>query len=833
MTLCATTKSPKLGAEVTGPDHEMTATAHVAAPLPSPPWGSDLRHRLVLAALVAAGNYGCALLGYTFMIRPAGVSMVWPGSGFVLALLLLVDARRWPAVLLGAITGNVAADLQHGASVGLALGGGAVNALESLVAAALLVRFLGRGIAFNTLREVGGLIVGAAVFSNAATALLGAVVLTDWTHGSFWRGWFVWWTGDGMGMLIVAPAILTWAHLARSRPRLRPWAGFQIALMLAATVLMARAALSQYPYVAFPLLLWSAVRFGPTGAATGTLILTGITEWHAAQGAGPFAAGARLDQMLQTYVYLALASLSSLVPASILAERRLAERRLRESELRFRQMAEHINEAFFVVDLGTGEILYASPTWAAIWGRPMVDAYDRTVWDEAIHPDDRAALAASQAAVARGEPSTTVFRILRPDGSTRWVRGRAFPVRNESGAVYRLVGVSEDITQLRKTEERFVQAQKMEAVGRLAGGIAHDFNNLLTAIIGSSELLLEDSSAHDRRREDLEEIKKAGQRAAALTRQLLAFSRQQVLEPRVLDLNALIADLEKMLRRLIGEDVQLRTALAPGLGAVRADPGQLEQVIMNLTVNARDAMPRGGKVTIETANANLDDVYAAAHTPVAAGPYVMLAVSDTGTGMTPDVKAHLFEPFFTTKEQGKGTGLGLATVYGIVKQSDGYVWVYSEPGQGTTFKIYLPRVAPDVARTSSQPESPVASRGSETILVAEDEDAVRRLTRRVLETQGYTVLAAANGPDALRLAHTHPGPIHLLLTDVVMPNMSGRELAELVVSARPETKVLYLSGYTDDAVIRHGVLEPGIAFLQKPFTLQSLAHKLREVLDAG
>ena len=789
------------------------------------PW-SNLGRRLVLLGLIAAGNYGCALLGYTFMIRPAGISMVWPGSGFVLALLLLLDVRDWPAALLGAMAGNVAADLQHGASLGLALSGGAANALEGLVAAALLVRLVGRGIGLTTLREVGALIVGAAVLSNALTALLGAVVLTHWTHGSFWTGWFIWWTGDGMGMLVVAPAILTWAHLARSRPQLQPWAGVQIALMLAATAVLARAALFQYPYLAFPLLLWSAVRFGPTGAATATLILTVITEWNAALGAGPFATAARMDQIVQTYVYLALAGLSSLVPASLLAEQRLAERR-------FRQMAEHINEAFFVVELGTGEILYASPTWAVIWGRPMAEAYDRNIWYQAIHPEDRAAVAASQAAVARGEASTTVFRIRRPDGATRWVRGRAFPVRDESGAVYRLVGVSEDITQLRQTEERFVQAQKMEAVGRLAGGIAHDFNNLLTAIIGSSELLLEGLSAHDQRREDLEEIRKAGQRAAGLTRQLLAFSRQQVLEPRVLDLNELIVDLEKMLRRLIGEDVDLRTVLAPELGAVRADPGQLEQVIMNLTVNARDAMPLGGKVTIETANADLDETYAAAHAPVVSGPYVMLAVSDTGTGMTPDVKAHLFEPFFTTKEQGKGTGLGLATVYGIVKQSEGYVWVYSELGQGTTFKIYLPRAAQDVTSSPPKAASPSSTRGSETVLVAEDEEAVRKLTRRVLEAQGYTVLAAADGPEALRLAHTHAGPIHLLLTDVVMPSMSGRELAELVVSTRRETKVLYLSGYTDDAVIRHGVLEPGVAFLQKPFTPQTLARKLREVLDGG
>jgi PAS domain S-box-containing protein len=390
-----------------------------------------------------------------------------------------------------------------------------------------------------------------------------------------------------------------------------------------------------------------------------------------------------------------------------------------------------------------------------------------------------------------------------------------------------------DITDRRSLESQLLQAQKMEAVGQLAGGIAHDFNNLLTAIFGSSDLLLGDLSADDRRRADVEDIKKAAERAAALTRQLLAFSRQQVLAPQVLDLNALIADLEKMLQRLIGEDVEFRTVLAPELGAVRADPGQIEQVIMNLAVNARDAMPRGGKLTIETANVDLDEAYTQAHVPVVPGRYAMLAVSDTGVGMDAQVKAHLFEPFFTTKEKGKGTGLGLATVYGIVKQSDGHIWVYSEPGQGTTFKIYLPRVAAAAEPPAPKPMAPASLRGSETVLVVEDEEAVRKLTRRVLEAHGYAVLAAGDGQEALRLANEHDGPINLLVTDVVMPNMSGRQLAERVVSARRETRVLYLSGYTDDAIIRHGVLDPGIAFLQKPFTPQALARKLREVLDAG
>jgi CheY-like chemotaxis protein len=330
---------------------------------------------------------------------------------------------------------------------------------------------------------------------------------------------------------------------------------------------------------------------------------------------------------------------------------------------------------------------------------------------------------------------------------------------------------------------------------------------------------------------EVEEIKKAAHRAAALTHQLLAFSRQQVLAPQILDLNLLVADVEKMLRRLIGEDIELRTALARDLGAVQADPGQLQQVIMNLAVNARDAMPQGGKLTIETADAELDETYAQEHVPTQAGRYVMLAVTDTGIGMDAAIKAHVFEPFFTTKEKGKGTGLGLATVYGIVKQSGGYIWVYSEPGHGTTFKIYLPRVEGAPRPTAPKPAAPESLRGSETVLLVEDEAAVRNLTRRVLEGYGYTMLTTENGYEALRVAQERQGPIHLLLTDVVMPKMGGRELAERLTPARPEMKVLYLSGYTDDAIVHHGVLEPGIAFLQKPFTPQVLGRKVREVLD--
>src|SRR5467141_2056391 len=386
---------------------------------------------------------------------------------------------------------------------------------------------------------------------------------------------------------------------------------------------------------------------------------------------------------------------------------------------------------------------------------------------------------------------------------------------------------------LRQSEERLRRGQKMEAVGRLAGGVAHDFNNLLTVITSYSDLLLEDLALDDPKRDDVGEIRKAAEGAAALTRQLLAFSRQQVLQPKALDLKATVAGTEKLLRRLIGEDVQLTTALAPDLGAVKADPVQLEQIIINLAVNARDAMPTGGRLTIEAANVEMDEVYVRSHAPAQPGLYVMLAMSDTGIGMDLPTKARILEPFFTTKERGKGTGLGLGTVYGVVKQAGGFIWVYSEPGRGTSFKVYLPRVDEPVQPAVARSATAEPGRGTETVLVVEDAASVRMVTRQVLERYGYAVLEAPNGDTALRLAAKHHGPIHLLLTDVVMPGLSGRQLAEQLAELRPDMKVLYASGYADHAIVHHGILDSGIAYLQKPFTPETLARRVRQVLDSS
>ena len=388
------------------------------------------------------------------------------------------------------------------------------------------------------------------------------------------------------------------------------------------------------------------------------------------------------------------------------------------------------------------------------------------------------------------------------------------------------------LAERKQLEAQFLQAQKLEGIGQLAGGIAHDFNNLLTAISGYADLIWDALPSDQPIRSDLEEIRKAVTRASGLTRQLLAFARKQIIEPRVLNLNDLIGDMDKLLRRVIGEDIGLVTRPDPGLGCVKADPGQIEQVIMNLAVNARDAMPNGGKLTIETHNVLLDSSYAREHQGVIAGSYALLAVSDTGVGMDSDVQAHAFEPFFTTKGQGKGTGLGLATCYGIVKQHGGNIWVYSEVGQGTTFKIYLPHVDEHVSAASAQLAAQTLPRGQETVLVVEDETAVRELITRVLRAQGYQVLEAINGAEAIRVAEARaPAAIDLLLTDVVMPELGGQAAAAHIGARNSSMKVLFISGYTDSAIVHHGRLAEGLAFLHKPFTPTVLTRKVREVLD--
>lgn len=518
-------------------------------------------------------------------------------------------------------------------------------------------------------------------------------------------------------------------------------------------------------------------------------------------------------------------------------ERKRAEVALRESEERYREIFE-MDLTGSCISSTDGRILACNPAFARIFGFSSVEealaSPARSFYKTADAREEMIDLVRQERKIENRE-----VELVRHDGSSIFVVQNLQGVFDEGGELLEMHSHFVDITERKHAEEalrasqlQLQQSQKLEAVGQLAGGVAHDFNNLLTAINGYSSLALKRLDDTSPLKPYLEEVKKAGDRAASLTRQLLAFSRKQILEPKVLDLNDVVSDLSKMLRRVIGEDIELSASPTSDLGLVEADPGQIEQIIMNLVVNARDAMPSGGKVTIETANVFLDDEYAREHLATEPGQYVMLAVSDTGTGMDAETQARIFEPFFTTKELEKGTGLGLSTVYGIVKQSGGFIWVYSEPGHGTTFRIYFPRVDAEKT-TEAKPVDEAAQHGSETILVVEDEDVVRKLAREILEDAGYEVLVADKGEEAIRQCLEHPQEIHLLLSDVVMPGAGGKEIAERLIPLRPGMKVLFMSGYTDEAIVHHGVLDSDVKFIQKPFSPAALARKVREVLDSN
>jgi len=501
---------------------------------------------------------------------------------------------------------------------------------------------------------------------------------------------------------------------------------------------------------------------------------------------------------------------------------------LRQSHRLLNSIMEGVNEVIFVKDLRGRYVLINSPG-AQMIGHSVSEVIGKT--DFEILPAETAEAVTETDAQVLHTGATHTYEVAVPFPSgVRTFLATKSPHFGPSGEVIGLVGVSLDVTDRRQLEQQIQQAQKMEAIGTLSGGIAHDFNNILTVIKGYTGLLLE-GTQDPRQLALVQHVDQAADRASSLTRQLLAYSRRQVLQPKVINLNSLVMNLDKMLQRLIGEDIEMRTVAASDLGSVKADPGQIEQVIMNLAVNARDAMPKGGNLILETTNVVLDEIYAQKHPGTLAGRYVMLAVSDTGIGMDVETQSRIFEPFFTTKGIGRGTGLGLSMVYGIVKQSGGSIEVYSERGQGTTFKIYLPRIEEPVELQAAKQSLAVRPQGSETILLVEDDDQVRDLTAAILTSCGYIVLSANSARAVISACEQHDGDIHLLLTDVVMPGSGGTEIAQQVLARRPLTKVLYMSGYTTNAIIHHGVFDPGTHFLQKPFTPVALSAKVREVLD--
>jgi two-component system cell cycle sensor histidine kinase/response regulator CckA len=511
-----------------------------------------------------------------------------------------------------------------------------------------------------------------------------------------------------------------------------------------------------------------------------------------------------------------------------ITERKRAVEALQRSETSFRSLVGDAPYGIFKADLA-GKLLMVNPALEKMLGYKSQDELLAVNFATGIyrHPAEHQKI--NEMFLRDQHLKDIEVEWKRKDGSFITVRCSGSSVKDESSDY--IEGFTEDVTERRVLERQLRMAQKMEAVGRLSGGIAHDFNNLLGVIIGYIQVLKRNLVTGQASYEYAEEIEKAGQRAVSLTRQLLAFSRQQVLEPVILNLNTLVSEMEKMLPRLIGEDIQLDLILDPVIGQVKADSGQIEQVVMNLAVNARDAMPDGGKLRIETANSDLDAAFAREHPGSVPGQYVMLAVTDTGTGMDPEIQAQIFEPFFTTKGRDKGTGLGLATVYGVVKQSNGYIAVDSEKGKGSSFKIYLPRIEQPIATKIQSTQTPLTVRGSETILLVEDAEPLRMLAKLFLKENGYEVLSAADGSEAQQAAAQHSGPIHLLLTDVVMPGINGRVLAERLAPSHPGMKVLYMSGYTDSFIAGHGVLEEGTHLLHKPITEETLLRKVRELLD--
>jgi PAS domain S-box-containing protein len=797
------------------------------SPVPSNWVRYTVRVVLLTATYVLAGR-----LGFTASAVHPVVSSAWPPSGVALAALLLMGTRFWPGIALGAFIVNLTGGIPPLAAAGIAVG----NTLEALVATWLLTSFAGFRLPLERLRDVFALVVLGAIASTLVSATIGVTVLTlsggaaGIPLGTVWLAWFL---GDAIGILLVTPLILTWMASARLHPSARDSieASVLVAILVAFTAALFQTPFS-YVYAIFPVTIWAALRFGPRGAATASFIVSALAIGYTVRGVGPFATSTAVNNLFQLDTFIALLALTTLILAASIAERRAAESALRRSRQQHQDVVHHASVGVLRTDT-EGKILLANPALASILGydepaqligRDMAgDVY----WD----PTQRSAIVARFESL--GEMTPLEVQWKRSDGSPIWVDVHGRLVRDSADGTAYFEGFIFDLTGRKNLELQFRQAQKMEAVGRLAGGVAHDFNNLLTVISSCTEFVLGDPTLPDEHRNDLGEVKKATDRATTLTRQLLAFGRTQVLRPSTIDLNDRLAELLPMLKRLFEATIEIRIEPAPDLWAVRADPGQIEQVLLNLAINARDAMADGGTLTFGTENAVViaerptsDQEYT-----MKPGDYVLLRVRDSGVGMDEETQRKIFEPFFTTKEIGKGTGLGLATAYGIVKQSGGYIKVHTAPGKGAEFLIYLPRT--EAAPDKIVPIEPRDGRPtSGTILIVEDEAGVRHALQRILTADGYTVVSAENGAEALEVFAARRQDIDLLITDLVMPAMGGRELARQCSALRETLKVIYLSGYTRDSLLSQQTFEEGTEFIEKPFTRDAILERVARVLGA-
>jgi PAS domain S-box-containing protein len=800
--------------------------------------------QILIAVALAIVYYGAARLGLGYASVGESISLVWPPTGIALAALAAFGLRFWPAVAVGAFLANAATPIPLAAAAGIAIG----NALEALVGAGILRRAAGGARPdFESMPTVRTLVLTAAPlgalvsagFGVSALALTGAL-----PPGTALSAGAVWWTGDVLGALVVAPVLLVWL-VSRRRPGTR--GVLEIALLCLGTAAASELALGRlvdlpllrgldYLYLLFPFVVWAALRFGSRGASLMTLTISIVAVWRTVAGGGPFAGDSLGATLFAAACYLGVVAVTGLILAAAVSGERAT------ATITLGQREEQLREALDAARMGTW-------SWSA--------AEDRVVWDDAlrrlydlapgeevttyaqyrarVHPEDLPSVeAAVRRAMEQGGRLDFEFRIRLADGRIRWIENQGRVVRSPTGAAIGLTGVSSDVTERHQAEEQLRQAHRMESVGRLAGGVAHETNNQMSVVIAASDFILKRGDVPTAVRADVESIRRAAERTAAVTAQLLAFSRRQVLNPQVLELNALLRRFQPVLERIMGEDCTVALRLAPSLDPVKADPGQLEQVLVNLALNARDAMPRGGTLAVETFVATLDESapVAARGVKVIPGRYAVLAVSDTGHGMDRETLAHAFEPFFTTKGVGRGTGLGLSTVYGIVKQSDGYVWAYSEPDQGTTFRVYLPMTSDRPAAPGDGAATPPRASG-ELVMVVEDEASVRQVAARALADAGYQVLEAEGGSQALQLAASTTHRLALLLTDVVMPGMGGRELAGKMAELRPGTPVLYTSGYTHGEILRRGLLDPEVAFVAKPFTAEALVRAVRQRIEDG
>ena len=800
---------------------------------------------LLAAVYTLAGRLGLAL---AFVHESA--TAVWPPTGIALAAVLILGPRVWPGIFLGAFLTNELTAGSFVTSFLIASG----NTLEALTAGYLVTRFASGRLVFDRARHIVrfalAVLAGATVSATVGAASICAFGFAQWQNAG--PIWTTWWLGNVAGAMVVAPVILLWA----AHPRF-DWPQAQrleLALLILTAVAVGWVVFVAAPhplsFLTIPVCVWAGFRFGQREAATITCALSAIAVWGSARGLGTFAQASPNDSLLLVEAFMAVASVVGLTVGIAASERRRSEEALRRShgelaermdqrtrdlEVSERRLQTIIDTEPACVKLvsADGRLLDMNPAGLAMIGaRDVTQVRGRPVID-LVHPDDRARFLDMHQRACAGPAGRLEFRIIGFTGQEIWVDSHCVPfdIPNDAGGKETAVlSVTSDITERKRLEDELRQSQKMEAIGLLAGGIAHDFNNLLTAIAGNTDLVLLSLGEDDPRRADLEEVAKAADRAAALTRQLLAVSRRQMLQPTVIDLNEMVDDVQKLLRRTIPETIDLQLDMTP-VDSIRADRGQIEQVLLNLAINAGDAMPSGGTLRLSTTTVDLDHARTVGRASMPAGRYVRLAMSDTGTGIPREAQARIFEPFFTTKGRDKGTGLGLAIVYGIVKQSGGFIWVESEVGRGTTFEIYLPVVDEPTRTSAPKPSRLPTGRGSQTILLAEDDAAVRRFARDVLRSHGYKVLDASDGDEALEIARRYSEPIHALVTDVVMPGLSGRDLAVRLTADRPDVRVIYTSGYTENVMLRAG-FEHGLTLLAKPFLPADLLRIVNDTLTA-